>query len=384
MAGLALPVCILASASADEIRLKDGRTIAGTVKQDKSDPKTLVVEVAPSTYITLGPSDIAHNGHRRTTNLREYAEKLKEVEATAESHCELAGWCTTKGLHAQAEAHYQRALDFDPDYKTARVQLKYRRDDTGRWTRVDDWMTKNRGKIRDGKTYIFPEVKAMNDAKRDFAEKTGAWRRTIKRLTDEMVKGSGKAQAELEQIDDPYAITALGEMLLNPKLPSQAKLVVLSVLEKFNTRDAIGLIANACMFDSDGIVSDACMNSLVKNGREYAIAYFGGFLRNSDPVKVNRAGTALRLLRADNMILPMIDALVTQHEVVVKDQASYNPGSFSTGGKARKEKVTDKNEEVLKALVALTSQNFGYDEVQWRAWYAVTFAAPVGDLRRDP
>lgn len=124
----------------------------------------------------------------------------------------------------------------------------------------------------------------------------------------------------------------------------------------------------------------------MRNGRHMAIARFTAELRNSNPAAINRAATGLRIMQAKTVILPLIDALVTTYIVETKGQNNYNTSGEMVFGadKPKKVRVESKNEEVLNALANLTSQNFGYDEVQWKAWYASLYAAPVGDLRRDP
>jgi hypothetical protein len=381
---------------ADEFKLKDGRVLAGAVKvKPKPESDWWVIEIAPATFVRFANSELSHNGYQKTNSrIAEYAEKLAEVKPNPQSHCDLAGWCTIKGLHAQAEAHYQRALDFDPDFQVARTQLKYRRDESGRWVRIDDFMTKNRGKIKEGSIYIYPEIKAIKEAKKEMADKTGQWRQKINQWVKQISSQSmhaQKNQAELEQIDDPYAIPALGELLLgkiaiaSEPAKQKLKLIAIALLEQFQSGEATSKIVTACMTDPDPIISNACLESLTRNGREMAIARFTGDLRSSDPVTINRAATGLRILQAKTVVLPLIEALVTTHIVETKaaDQID-NSGSFTMGGKPQKKKVPSQNEEVLKALASLTNQNFGYDEIQWKAWFASIYAAPVGDLRRDP
>jgi hypothetical protein len=63
--------------------------------------------------------------------------------------------------------------------------------------------------------------------------------------------------------------------------------------------------------------------------------------------------------------------------------ASSNGGvSFSNGAPAAQERI-NQHKDVLAALQSLTQENFGYDQLEWRRWFARTYAFENLDLRRD-
>jgi hypothetical protein len=100
---------------------------------------------------------------------------------------------------------------------------------------------------------------------------------------------------------------------------------------------------------------------------------------------LNRAAVGLNALQADIAVLPLIEALVTKYKMTRKQQDNINSSGATTfGGKPVTTIEQAQNQEVLGALVSLTRQNFSYDVQRWLGWYASVYAAPMGDLRRDP
>jgi hypothetical protein len=110
---------------------------------------------------------------------------------------------------------------------------------------------------------------------------------------------------------------------------------------------------------------------------------------------VNLAAEGLRRMKDLSAIGPLIDALVTVHRYQV---GSSNPGAmttrFPTGGSPggiglgmnEQPKIVDArltNQAVLDALVALTGQNFSFDQQAWAYWYASQREPGRIDTRRD-
>ncbi|MEO0362454.1 MAG: hypothetical protein AAF322_15150, partial [Pseudomonadota bacterium] len=118
-------------------------------------------------------------------------------------------------------------------------------------------------------------------------------------------------------------------------------------------------------------------------------------LGSKDNARVNRAAAALQELGAKATVAPLINALVTTHKIVPQQTApgesTYSfrsdgagGGGFSFGDNRPKPKNVDvSNPQVLSALVALTGENFGYDQPRWRAWMASLAVDSQVDLRRD-
>ena len=383
---------------ADEFKLKDGRTLIGQlVAAPKGDSKQWTIQLSPGTYVRFDSEQLEFNGHLKPDErLEKYRQSLKNVEPTAESHAGLAGWCNSNGLKEQAEAHYRHALDFDPNFRTARFALGYREDASGRWVERDQLMSEGKGKVKVGGRYVYPEVYAFEERKKELEKKTGAWNPIVTRLQRDIVAGKANSQKSLEellQISDPFAVPALGARLVDQKTPTKMQLLYVQLLAKFEIPEAVGSLVQAALVDSDIQVRDACLDALSRYGRDYAVMSYISVLRTlaakpqgsaASVDQVNRAAMGLNALRADNAVLPLIEALVTEYKMTRKQQDNYNPNAFSMGGKAETTIEKSQNQEVLGALVKITGQNFGFDEPKWMRWYASVYAAPMGDLRRDP
>lgn len=385
--------------TADEFKLKDGRVLVGQLKGiPKGDAPQWTVELPSGTLVRFPSSQLEINGHLKTDErIEKYKLSLQNVEPSAESHAALAGWCGKNGLKEQAHAHYRRALDFDADSAVARAALGYIKDASGRWVERDEFMTEGKGKVKINGKYVYPEVHAFNDAKDTLQKKTKEWELVVRRLqTAYLAKSSNsqKSLAELLQINDPFAVPALGKFLNDAKTPRDLKMQYIQMLSQFQVPEAVGALVQATLVDDDVQVRDACLDSLSRFGREYAIASYIGVLREISSktqegpatiARLNRAAAGLNALKADNAVLQLIEALVTKYKMTRKQQDSINSsGSTTFGGKPETSIEFAQNPDVLGALVNLTRQNFAYDEQRWLSWYASVYAAPVGDLRRDP
>ncbi len=385
--------------AADEFKLKDGRTLVGQLKGvPKKDAPQWTVELPSGTFVRFPSSQLETNGHLKTDErIENYKQSLQNVEATAESHAALAGWCNKNGLKEQELAHYRRALDFNPDFATARSRLGYTKDASGRWVERDEFMTEGKGKVKIGGKYVYPEVHAFNEAKAALKENSGKWNKLISNLQKDVIArnaNADKASAELMQINDPFAIPVLGAKLLNAKTPIELKLMYIQMLSQFQSLEAVAPLVQATLDDNDTQVRDRSLDSLSRFGRDYAIASYIGVLRAiagktqespDSTVRLNRAAAGLHALKADSAVLALIEALVTKYKMTRKQQDSINSsGSTTFGGKPETSIELSQNRDVLGALVSLTGKNFLYDEQQWLSWYASVYAASMGDLRRDP
>ncbi|MDX1926366.1 MAG: hypothetical protein SFV81_07610 [Pirellulaceae bacterium] len=384
---------------ADEFKLKDGRVLVGQLKMGpKADSPQWTVELQSGVLVRFPSSQLETNGHVKTDERNEkYKQALQKVEPTAESHAALAGWCSKNGMKDQELAHYRRALDFNSDFAPARSRLGYTKDNSGRWVERDEFMTEGKGKVKVGGKYVYPEVYAFDDAKETLKKNAGKWNRQIDNLQREILaknSNSEKALAELMQIDDPYAASVFGSKLLAPKTPTRLKLIYIQKLSQFETSDAVAALVEATLQDDDPQIRNKCLEALANFGRDYAIASYIGELRrlanktldSSAPmVRLNRAAVGLNYLKAENAVLALIEVLVTKYKMTRKQQDQINSSGATTfGGKPETTLELAQNQDVYNALVTLTRQNFLYDKQRWLNWYASMFAAPMGDLRRDP
>ena len=117
-------------------------------------------------------------------------------------------------------------------------------------------------------------------------------------------------------------------------------------------------------------------------------------MKDRDNTRVNRAAYFLGKLGEKSTVSPLIGALRTKHKFV-EPRASpgqttttfgsgpgVSSGGLSVGGGPKEVHVWIENQEVLRALVALTGENFEFDQRAWTSWYARQRKPVTLDARR--
>jgi hypothetical protein len=161
---LVLPLAVLAlpafAARADEVVLKNGRTLEGEVVVAGE----VVVFTRPGLRMEIRKDEVGEI--RRSPSKREqYAAKaaaqakLEESEeylrdcrpAAADAHHRLGLWCAAAGLREEARAEQEKAIVFDGDHAGARRALGQVRDAAGRWRPEDEVMREKGLVLVDGR-----------------------------------------------------------------------------------------------------------------------------------------------------------------------------------------------------------------------------------------
>ena len=155
---LLLPAALVLAAApalADEIVLKNGRTLEG---QATEAGETVVFEKS-GIRMEIRRDEVREI--RRTPSAKEqYAEKAAAVEkqeavkgyleqcraAAAEDRHRLGLWCASKGLKDEARAEQERAVKIDPDHAGARRALGFVK--TGDGWRPEDEVMREKGLVR--------------------------------------------------------------------------------------------------------------------------------------------------------------------------------------------------------------------------------------------
>jgi hypothetical protein len=175
----------------------------------------------------------------------------------------------------------------------------------------------------------------------------------------------------------PALCDALKKQDLQP-----VRILLIEVLAKLGTPDAIRTLAATALEDPIEEVRLTCLDFLQKNVKADAVSLFVGALKSKDNVMVNRAAVALGRMRDPSAIGPLIEALITVHKFKIQGDpnrqvASFgtSPGSggggFSFGGTPTKIISQNfANEAVRDALVRLTGKDFSFDKQAWRYWSA--------------
>ncbi|MCA9195327.1 MAG: hypothetical protein KDB03_26330 [Planctomycetales bacterium] len=390
-------------AHCDTFRLSDGRVIVGTVvrgPQKVGDDTAWIVELGPGVMTQVFASQLQgkERGHVVASEDERAAIEHAMQLTTADELYTFAGQCRSNHPHL-ADALYRRILDLDPEDPKARAALNYKRDPiTGQWIDRDFDMVERRGKIFEGGKWKFPEIVAIEKARREDRETVGRARKEIKMWHGLIMKNSADALTKMSQIDAPEAVGPLAEQLfgLNSqeiKSPIKMELIRLyfGLLVKIGTPGAVQSILQYSLDkNAEAPLRDACYRFLVQSevNRRIAADFYQAKLRDKDPVIVNLAADGLAQMHPGNdVLLPLISALVTTYQGTIDTgsgtNANMQSGTFGVGGGKKTITLASKNDSVLGLLTQMTNENFQYDQNAWIAWYASRYGQPAGDLRRD-
>jgi len=108
---------------ADLFHLKDGRVIDGSILREIGD--LISIRSSEGEVITIDRSQIVKT-EKRLTPLDQYRTRLHQLDpAKIEDQLNLALWCNSVELKAQALKHWKMVIQIDPDHDQARSVLGY-------------------------------------------------------------------------------------------------------------------------------------------------------------------------------------------------------------------------------------------------------------------
>src|SRR5262249_53221760 len=149
-----------------------------------------------------------------------------------------------------------------------------------------------------------------------------------------------------------------------------------------HTPEAILALIERSLADQSEEIFYYCLEKLVPfDSPRISEAYLPA-LKDTNNIRVNRAGTALARLKDKSVIAPLIDALITTHTQALPGRPGTNSDSttafFSADGGTFMKKgeggtlvvMHVHNQPVLVALNKLTGVDFGFDQKAWRYWHA--------------
>lgn len=389
LAGLAFP------ALADILHLNNGNQIEGQVLE-KTDAG---YRVRTSFGTLVVPADTVKSIEEKPTAFAEYDKRVAAAEDTAKDQTEVGFWCGKNGLPAQEKKHLNRAIELDPDYEPARTALGY---------------VKVNGVWVDGRTIVndpAPEEAAESkpakpaDVDRQVTAIQGKWTRQIRAIRQTML--DAKSQKLIEEgrkrildIKDPLAVLPLAKVLGDGSLASRQVLV--EILGRFQTDESTLNLTVVALVEPDEPLRGDAVSQLVKRDDPRVVAQLRKALQSDSDALIRNAAAALGRLKAMAAVPELIDALKVQRrkltEVTVRryfgamqnefardatvtlprgNRVRYVPtiglgaaGAFIGGeSEMRMQDVTVFRTEVQQALVAITGENFGFEEAAWRRWY---------------
>ncbi len=400
-------------ARADVIRLQTGGELRGVVSTSATNRQETVEIVTLCGALIEVERDDVEFVKTRSEDMEEYVTRSREISHTVEAHWELAEWCLLHRLNTQREEQLWLLLDIDPDHEETRQALRhefYR----------GEWMTQEEAMALQG--YYRHEGRWVTQQELDLIQKTAGQRAAeqewhprvrlwVNWLTNVDAK-QGEALRNLQQVNDPAAVPALISNMADHESPTIRGLFV-DTLREIGGDAVVKPLMAQFLFDVDAAVSLAAIESLTPDQYERALDHLVPELRNRDNLVVRRVATAVEAIGDERTVPFLIDSLITSHTFQIEIPAGtaqtfargangqvgmLAPGSangLSPGldlalrsgqlpygaivlppsgmGQQRMRTCSVctevSNAEVLSALEAITGQDFGYSEVDWRAWW---------------
>lgn len=408
-AALAAALAVLAGpARAEVFVLKSGGRVEGEFLNPGREPgSAFQLRTEEGLHLSLG-EDLVHRVIVKSDVEKEYEAERLTMGNTAEDHWAMAERCKEAGLLAERKRHLTEVVRLEPDHKEARAALGYTLYGH-KWMTQEEYLT-SRGYVRHKGSWWTRQHQALDDARDTREAAEIKWRQQIKTWLGQLGTGRHAAAiAGLEQIREPTAGPALADILGDSKSPRAWRLMCLQILNKLPPGAATGTCVRLALDETDEQIRDKCLEELVRLGPHIVLGAFLNELRNdketpaSKNARINRAAFCLHRFGDKDATLPLINALVTEHYVILNpDQAggglpvNFNAGGpvgqgtpgglggMSMGGKPKKVSVKGHNQFVLGALTSMyPGVNFHYDVEQWKDWYTQTLTTTNVDLRRD-
>jgi hypothetical protein len=393
---LGLTACsvIAPALRADRFELKDGGEVSGEVLE-RNEEGNYLVRTGEGAEISLARPSIQRIV-QQGSDAAEYQTRSRAMQDTPAAHRELAEWCRSKKMLADADHHLARAAELDPNDEDSRRSLGFQRVGN-RWLTADQLMTERGMVFFDGKYRTKQDIavrernKNQDSVNVDWFLELKKWRGFLDNRREDRVR---EGEAQIMAISDPQAAPAIIRLMKDE--PDDAVFeMLLRVLAQLDHPAALQqLVAYTLDPETDAEVRAQCRDYLLRWPRPVPIVPYVEALKSKDNKVVNLAGVALGHLNDPAALSPLIDAVVTTHKVV--EGSPEAPGSaqrfsasagggLSMGGDAPKVYHIDfNNERVLQALHKLSgNQKFEYDEPAWRAWYVDMQMRQHVNARRD-
>ncbi len=391
----ALVGCLWASsAGADIFHMKWGATIEGVVLEVSDDAYRVRTPVG---VIDLDKEDVARI-EKSPSPWQEYKRRSHAIPNTADAHYKLALWCEERGLPSKRVKHLKIAVQLDKDHAAARDALGFEKKD-------GDWIRKSMANA--------PTEEELEKRRREQEEE----KLIQERIADWFVKvravhngrlakrppGSKQFKAARDfilSIDDPLAVPAITSVLSTGNEPTRR--VMIEALSQFDDDEAtMNLIVAALLDPSSDIRREAAIE-LYERKDERIVDRLRQALWSDEEFVLRNAATALGLMRADAAFEDLVAVLSIEKLATVPITRPVLLGGIYTtfGGGCRlrcggrfirywprrigcmvdgsmigtvthyeTHYMSIFRTEVQEALIAISGQNFGFDENEWLDWW---------------
>jgi len=380
------------AAAADLFVLRNGGRLRGTwLNRQESDALQYAIRTEEGVVLRLEASDVRW-AFSQEPEIAQYERHLERCPDTVEGHWQLAEWCRERELKGPRESHLQRILQLDPDHGPARRALGYSQL-RGEWVTPNE-IQQRRGYQRYAGRWRLPQEIELLAASQAAEQGQKRWLVQLVRWR-EMLNTSAAREAYdgFETLRDPQAVQAL-TILLQREPYRQIKRLYLDALERIGTSAAIETLIVGTLQDPDEEIFHACLEKIVRLQPPRVEKRYIAALKDENNVRVNRAAYALGQLQDTSAISPLIAALITRHCLVIPKTSDHYTATFvrtggggplgdaplggtgfSAGSETQVIPYTERNQEVLTALIRLSGgMNFGFDQRAWQHWLDVNLA----------
>jgi len=377
-------------AMADIVELRDGGVICGKVL-NPSQGAMVTIETEDGSVIEIDRKQVKIRQSLQRD--LDYAKSIVSRGESLDDHREIVTECMNQQMVTLANAHRERIVELDPSERNAWDNLKYTKDEaTGKWIRRDV-VNFRRGKIKGDKGLWFTwQEKAIMD----LDEKRKIQTRDAERELDAKLKGlsgntrqQAESEAYFQTLNNPLLIRKLHQLFREDSSPS--RMTYFSLLQQMPPYLVTPTFIQIAMEDADINVVNNCLDYLAAGDdyvREMAVNGFAAFL--PDKKRRDRAAYNMGPFNDKRFIGMLVSSLLSTDLIVpAGPPGSTNAGFSSNGGVAFGNGApppstrVNQHKDVLAALQGLTGENFGYDMLAWRQWFAQKFAYENMDSRRD-
>jgi hypothetical protein len=399
---------LVSPAGGEVFVLKSGGRVEGEFLNPEREPgSAFELRTDGGLRLSLG-EELVHRVIVKTDVEKEYEAELLKMGNTVDDHWAMAEWCKDAGLVTLRKRHLTEMIRLEPDHKEARTALGHSLYGS-KWMTQEEFLT-SRGYVRYKGAWWTKQHRDLDLVAEKVEKSEKEWRRDIRIWLDQLgTRRNEFAVTNLDAIRDKTAAPALAEILADREAPRAQRLMCLQLLGKLPPGLANGVLVKLALEETDDSLRDKCLDELERAGPHLVLAAFLNELKNekespgSKNARINRAAYCLQRFGDPDATLPLINALATEHYVIVNPDAAgggtpinFNAGGpvgqngtpgglggLSMGSKAKKVKGKVNNPAVLSALTSMhPGVNFQYDIDEWKRWYIQNYTSTNVDLRR--
>lgn len=394
-----------ANPAMDIIELKSGGSLSGTivhrgVKENDGKKSYLVFETVTGGRLKIDETQLKPPVVRsESAEFTEYLQRFSQLTDDPTAHRELYQWCEAqprgKTVFAdQIQYHLQRIVELDPNDREARQKLGMI-EINGQWV-SEQQNYQTRGYVYDRRWV--PQTRQLVNQQLEAEEaRVGEGKSMFAKWSRNLNRNALDLSRELIEIlsKHPQLNLVVVEYIREQNPPEDLRLLMLEAVATQLNIEAFGNLVYFAVEDPSANVRDRIVSLLEQPDYQrfrpqIANVIVSNYLPHARNDYVNRAAFILQSLGDWSVVMPLIDCLKTQHKVANPNPAkpggiAAGNGGMSIGGGSGPAELTlsATNEGCLNTLRRMTKQDFGYDLLQWRRWYAAQVSNTTASIRRD-